>query len=398
MAESYFKVIVIGLMLSVQACATAPVQTMPMPIQPIITEGQANIINGSVALAKKQALQAAVLKASSQATIPVPIQQDLVSRRSPENSSYTQILDERVVGNVVKIRAKTTVVPNASCSPMLRKSLVVTAFPLAQSAQIAAAESNDLYRGVPRELNKLLDESSGFIGHNATQMALNAQPQGVIDTLNQTVNVMALAKAHSAQLVLSGVIADMQIESGDYMAGSGPIGMAKSVLHDIWSKRSIGLEVLVQDGLTGATLFKQSYQAIAEGDVWLPANMIVGSAGFKATASGAKIMNLIQRASDDIQHALNCYPFATRITEIEGNRITIDAGSDAKLQVGDQLVVYAEGKKNSNLMRSNGYAEYDRQPIGMITLNNIRAQYAIGYLDVSPVKAGLKIGDWAKSW
>lgn len=396
--ESYFKVIIVGLILSVPACATAPVQTMPKPMQPIITEGQANIINGSVALAKKQALQAAVLKASSQAATPVPIQQDVVSRRSPKNSTHTQILDERVAGNVVKVRAKTTVVPNASCSPMLRKSLVVTAFPLTQSAQIAAAESNDLYRGIPRELNKLLSESPGFIGHDATQIALNAQPQSVIDSLNQAVDVMALAKAHGAQLVLSGAIADMQIESGDYMAGSGPMGMAKSVLHDIWSKRSMGLEVLVQDGLTGATLLKQSYQAIAEGDVWLPANMVVGSAGFKATASGAKIMGLIQRASEDIQHALNCYPFAARITQIDGDSITIEAGSDAKLQVGDQLVVYAEGKKNARPTRGGGYAAYDRQPVGMMTLNAIRAQYAIGYLDVSSVKVGLKVGDWAKSW
>lgn len=393
--EKYYKVIVIGLILAVPACAKIPVKKIP--VRPIVTEGQSNIINGSVALAKKQALQAALLKASFQA----PVQQDVVSRRSPKNS-HIQILEERVVGNVAKVRVQVTTAPSAVCAPMLRKSIVATAFPLAQSGQIAAAETNDLYSGIPRELNKLLSESSGFVGRDATQAALYQPPQTstpfASDASYQTANVLALAKTHNAQFVLSGAISDMQIESGDYMAGSGAVGVARSILHDIWSKRSIGLDVLVQDGLTGATLFKQHYQGVAEGDVWLPDSLVVGSAGFKSTASGAKVMNLIHRAADDIQHALNCYPFATRITTIEGNNVVIDAGSDAKLQVGDQLVVYANGEKHSSFTSSGRYTEYDRQPIGMMALNNIRAQYATGYLDVSPVKLGLKSGDWAKSW
>lgn len=372
-----------------QACSSHAVKhparaNLPAPV--ILAEGRAAVINGSIALAKKQALQAAVRQAGLQSGA----------------LSQAQVLEEKTLGSTVKVRAKVTLNNGGLCVTQNRKRILATAFPLAETGQVAAAESNDLFSGIPREISNALMASQEFINLDATQISLYDQPQTAptlpADNPYQPSSVMQLAKVHGAQLVLSGVVRDLQIDSGDYIRGSGPEGMVKSWMHDVWSKRTIGLDVYVHDGFTGALLFQRRYQDVAMGNVWLPDNYAVGSFGFKSTQTGAKIAGLIERASADVRQSQSCSPFATRIIKIDGNKLFVDAGAQERLKAGDQLVVYADASSDLGLEGGSRYVAYDKQPVGVITLHDIQTRYAMGYLDVLPAKAGVKVGDWVKSW
>lgn len=413
--NAYCKLILVSILLLCQSCTTnwrPQKSTAVTPAgQTLVVEGQAAIVNNTRQLARKLALQDAVRQASLQAGASVnshtllnqgSVQRDTLSLHAAAAITNTQILDEWETDGVYTVRAKVLVSKSDSCVAPYRKRIMVTAFPPVDAAQLSSSEAQDVYAGVAREIGNNLMQSRDFIARNATQITLYDKPalapELQADEPYQTSLVMQLARDQGVQFVLSGVIRDLQIEPGDLLRGDGPVGMAKSVLRDYWSRRGIGLDVYVHDGFTGALIFQYRYNDSADGDVWLPADYTVGSERFKATETGEKITQIISKASADIRRSLSCYPFATRIVSIEKDKIVLDAGAQENLHVGDQLVVYADGGNELTLEGGSRYIARDKQPVGVMTLAEVRPRYASGFLEVPLAKAGVRVGDWVRSW
>jgi hypothetical protein len=122
----------------------------------------------------------------------------------------------------------------------------------------------------------------------------------------------------------------------------------------------------------------------------------VGSEGFRSTPTGQKITEIIHDASADIAQALSCYPFSTRIADIKGDKIYIDAGAQEKLNVGDQLIVYATAGEGIQIDGSNSLA-LNKQPLNVLTIQSVTPRYAIGTMEGVVKKPTIKIGDWVRS-
>ena len=105
--------------------------------------------------------------------------------------------------------------------------------------------------------------------------------------------ILDVARRQNAQLVLSGVIRDFKVESTEYVRGSGVLAELKSVMRDYIARRSIGIDVFVHDGFTGALLFQHRYTDSILGDVSLPSGYTVGSERFDSTSAGHKITQII---------------------------------------------------------------------------------------------------------
>lgn len=381
------------------------------PVKVVIVEGQAVIERNKKLFARQQAVQDAIRQASLQAGADVSsqtqlnqsaIQSDTIALRAAAHVVNTRILDEWDLEGIYHVRAEVALSNNGLCVPHYRKHIVATGFPLTEPSQVSSSESQDLSGGIPREINNYLMESREFIGLNATHISLYAQPRLAPDLYDdepyKVSKVMQVAAANGAQIVLSGVIRDLQIESGDYIRGSGPFGMLKSWFRDVWSRRGIGIDVYVHDGFTGALITQYRYLDNVAGDVWLPADYTVGSERFKASLTGEKISKIIAQASADIRKSLSCYPFATRIINIENDKIFIDAGLQDNLSRGDQLVVYADAGGEFKVDGNRHYLEHDKQPVGILTINNVMPRYAIGSFEVSPQAQGIRVGDWVRPW
>jgi hypothetical protein len=414
MTTHLFRFATLSALLCITACSSQSI-TQPSAIassQAIATvEGQAVIQNGAILLAKKQALQDAIRVASQQSSVAIHSQStvkdnnlmfDSTTMRAAATVSNTKILKEWQADGIYHVKAMVELSPSGMCQQTYRKRIIATAFPRVVQEQISDYETNDLDNGIPREINNLLMESSQFIGINATNVALYPRPDLAPalqeNTDYQVSKVMQMANKSGAQFVLSGVIRDLEIATDEYMNGSGIDALVNSWARHISGKRNIGIDVYVHDGMTGALLLQRRYVDKAEGSVMIPASYTVGSDGFRTTETGKKITEIINRASSDIQQALNCYPFSTRIVEIKGDKIFIDAGAQEKLNVGDQLIVY--GATNSNGLYLDGGSSYianDKQPISVLTIQNITPRYAIGSIEGSASKLGIKTGDWVRS-
>lgn len=408
MAKILFKCIGVSLVLLSLSCTGV----QPQANANVVTvEGQAAISKGMPLLARKQALQDAIRQASMQSSVDIhsrtlvdqnnaPL--DTMSMRTAASVSNTKVIKEWASDNIHHVIAQVELAADSSCTPHYRKRIIATAFPVAKQEQVTGYETQDLYSGIPRELNNSLMESGDFIGSNATNINLYPRPDLAPELPDRTAyrpsKVMQIAASNGAQFVLSGVIRDLEVESTEYMRGAGPLAFVRSLARDVVARRGIGIDVYVHDGYTGALMFQQRYVDTVIGDVWIPATYTVGSERFNSTSTGGKIAQLIDQASADIRQSLSCYPFATRVIEIKGDRVVIDAGAQEKLNVGDQLVVYSSGGDDLNLDGGISFVGKDKQPAGVLTIRSIAPRYAVGNLEAPARELGVKVGDWVKSW
>jgi hypothetical protein len=410
MTKFFFKYIWIVCLLC-QACTTAQPQPKYQTQTNIVTvEGQAPISKGMPLLAKKQALQDAILQASLQSSVNIhskttvsqnnlPV--DTLSMRTSAAVRNTKIIKEWTADDIYHVTAMVELSADNSCTTTYRKRIIATAFPLVKQEQVLGYETQDLPSGIPRELNNYLTESGDFIGNNATNINLYPRADLAPEVQDQTAyrpsKVMQLASSNGVQFVLSGVIRDLEVESSEYMRGAGAFAYARSLARDVVARRGIGIDIYVHDGFTGALLFQQRYVDNVIGDVWIPATYTVGSERFNDTSTGEKITHIIDRASIDIRQSLSCYPFATRIIEIKNDKVFIDAGTQERLSAGDQLMVYSSSGNDLNLDGGLSFIGKDKQPVGVLTIHTVTPRYSIGSLESSARDLGVKVGDWVKS-
>lgn len=361
---------------------TKPV--VPPISQPITAQGHAAIIKGAKFLARKQAFKMAIRNVSIEAGGQFSTTVILGS---------TKVVDEWIVDNIYYVQVLAVLSEGLSCNSPYRKRIIVTGFPGVVSGQISANETQDLYSGIPREIMNILMESGGFIGRNKTHTVLYSRPDMAPEIFEQTgyqdAIVVQLAQEYGAQFVLSGVIRDFEVESTEYVRGSGLFSQIKSGMRDFVARRGIGIDVYVHDGASGALLFQHRYTDTIIGDVWIPSGYTVGSERFKATPAGHKVSEIIQLASKDIEHLFACYPFSSKVLKVDNNKVYIASGTQDKLRLGDSLVVYAV--KGDVKMLEN-------RLIGVINIQDVQEKFSVGSMELASDVRKIKKGDIVKSW
>lgn len=379
-------VFLVGLVL-LQGCANKELQNLGLlskPASQVITvQGQASLENGTQLLARKLAFKDAMRKASAQA-----------HRTSTEALlGSTKVVDEWVADNIYHIQLVSVVSEGQYCNSPYRKRIVVTGFPIVSSGQISANETQDLYSGIPREMMNILMETGDFIGRNETRTALYSRPdmapEMIDDSGYQQSSVVDLAMESSAQFVLSGVIRDLEVESTEYIRGSGLFAEMKSMMRDFVARRGVGIDVYVHDGLSGALLFQHRYTDRVIGDVWVPSGYSVGSERFKSTPTGHKISQIIQMASHDVGLAFACYPFSAKVIKVENNKVYIAAGAQNRIKKGESLVVYAS---TANVEMQ------EQQLVGVVIIKDVQAGFSVGEMEVTSDLRNIRSGDLVKSW
>lgn len=354
--------------------------------QQATVQGSAPITDAGV----EQARQAAISDAIANASL----------RLKSETSGSLLVSDIKVVdewqeGDTYHVQALAVISKQQACRSPYRKHIVATAFPAMNSAHVSGAESQDLFSGIPREISNRLMESGDFIARNMTTSSLYSRPdlapEANINGQFGNGVILDIAKRQGAQFVLSGVIRDFKVESTEYVRGSGVLAELKSLMRDYISRRSVGIDVFVHDGFTGALLFQHRYTDSIIGDTSLPSGYTVGSERFDSTSSGHKITEIIREASEDIHDLFACYPFSARITRVENQRIYIAAGAQDKIRVGDRFKVYSVGFPGTEGM---GFTE----PVAVMVISDVGPSMAAGNLETSVTGGALvRPGDWVRS-
>ncbi|MGD0958515.1 MAG: flagella assembly protein FlgT middle domain-containing protein [Methylomonas sp.] len=344
-------------------------------------EGSALIVTGGPGQARMEAIEIASGAAAEQLRNNNPGGEQFISD--------VKVVDEWQEGEIYHVQILATLTDKQLCGLRYRKKIVATAFPVVNADQVSGSESQDLFSGIPREINNRLMETNEFIGRNQTNTVLYSRPDlapEIIPAPGYTGSgILNIARQQNAQFVLSGVIRDFKIESTEYQRGAGLFSEIKSMVRDMVGRRSIGIDVYVHDGFSGALLFQHRYTDTILGDISLPAGYTVGSERFNATPAGHKIDGIIQQASEDIRHMLNCLPFATRVSQINGSQIILAAGAQDKIKPGDQFKIYPAADNAFPVSQ------------GILTITDVSATSALGALNEDSQILSVRPGDWVKS-
>lgn len=242
--------------------------------------------------------------------------------------------------------------------PALKKKIVLVQFDVANTLHVD--DINNIYDGLPSMLADRLAGSGKFLtvytGRSLPAETGEAQREAI----------MLIAEETGAQFLVSGIVlnAETSQEKGFW---------------ETLTKRQIEIEYSAYDGLTGARLLSRSLYAEAHGDVLVGNNKPFGSMIFLETAFGKATSLLIDAVANEIQDALEMVPFAARIVRVEGKKVFLDAGSDALLEPGFQLVAYAREANRLAMSRGTVLGVTERVA-DAITLTQTQAQFSVGEL------------------
>ncbi|MEY4717505.1 MAG: hypothetical protein RL563_123 [Pseudomonadota bacterium] len=377
------------LILMLSGCVGGKTQSSPEPDAPI-THNQVTI-HASAPMSgtsREHARQSAIDNATQQAAI------ELKGSAQSVLMSDIKIVDEWQEDGQYHVQALARLSKNnkTGCNSAYRKKIVATAFPLMNLDQIAGTETQDLFKGIPREIGNQLMETGNFITRNQTDIVLYARPDLAPEVPLEGIglsgsSLLRIARLNDAQFVLSGVIRDFKVESTEYTRGAGILAQFKWALRDIAARRSVGIDVYIHDGYTGALLFQQRYTDSILGDIYLPSGYTVGSERFEANPAGHAISEIIRMASQDIGQFLTCYPLTARVTQVNNNQVTIAAGAQDKIRVGERLLVYAAGFTHTVGLGFN-------ETLGLLTINTVGPTLATGTLDDN--HGVVRPGDWVR--
>ncbi|MFL1467768.1 flagellar assembly protein T N-terminal domain-containing protein [Marinobacter sp. DUT-3] len=379
--------------------------------QAVVLEGvgHATIHGGDVDAAREEARRAALrdvaLRYEAQISSRDTVENGVVTESRLQVASSARARDARIVdeyrrGDLLRVTVRADMSAGSSCgagqAAGLKKRVAVAGFPILHPDQARVGRIDDAGEILPQQLQASLRETGRLQVYGATtsrlfQDLLNAPTQQKFD--NRLTNVIQVARELDVQFVVTGVIRDLGV--------SDPSAWGTSVLDRL--QRGVGVanqnrrfvaDLMVFDGFSGAPVYQQRFATEAQWDAGPGASAGFNSAGFQETAYGQAVSGIMADMSSAVQEALACQPFITRITRVDGNRVTLASGATAGLRPGDELHLY---RSQSFFDSLGGTPELSDSQTRM-TLRNVHPDFSNGEMPLSGGEINIQRDDVAIVW
>ncbi|MFL1405763.1 flagellar assembly protein T N-terminal domain-containing protein [Marinobacter sp. M1N3S26] len=372
--------------------------------------GIATIHGGDLDAARAEAREAAIRDVALQQDVRVSSEETVLNGRITDSQltvssraqiSHVEVVDERRVGNALRVTVRAQVSDREnSCqagnASGLKKRVAVTGFTLQQPEQARLGGLDDAGQMLPQWLQSGLQAQGNLqvLKASGTQLypdVMNAPTSQQFD--NRLTNVINVSRELGAQFVVAGVIRDIGVED--------PSAWNTSVLHSIGrglgatnTERRFIADMMIFDGFSGSPVYQKRFQTRGRWDAGKGQSSGFASAGFLETPYGQAVADLVTQMRNDIQGALACQPFMTRITRVEGTKVTLASGATAGLRPGDTLALYRSYSHFDSPDATPELLEADIE----VTLDNVFPEYANGVIPQYGALENIQRGDIAIIW
>lgn len=372
--------------------------------------GIATIHGGDLDAARAAAREAAIRDVALQRDVRVSSEETVLNGRITDSQltvssraqiSHVEVVDERRVGNALRVTVRAQVSDReGSCqagdASSLRKRVAVTGFTLQQPEQARLGGLDDAGQMLPQWLQSGLQAQGNLqvLKASGTQLypdVMNAPTSQQFN--NRLTNVIDVSRELGAQFVVAGVIRDIGVED--------PSAWNTSVLHSIGrglgasnTERRFIADMMIFDGFSGSPVYQKRFQTRGRWDAGRGQSSGFASAGFLETPYGQAVADLVTQMRNDIQGALACQPFMTRITRVEGTKVTLASGATAGLRPGDTLALYRSYSHFDSPDATPELLEADIE----VTLDNVFPEYANGVIPQYGALENIQRGDIAIIW
>ena len=327
----------------------------------------------------KNAMQQALLqtKAHIDSTSTISANVLLIDSARVNTSGTVQdvkILDEWIEDEFyhVRIRAYIPDEDNTSQkrSMRYRKKIAATQFDILNRGQ--TFDLSNIERELPRELLRRLENSGEFITIDATQYLVSPNPPAL--EFDNPGTYKSIADATDAQIILSGLIRDMRVESGFFS-----------------DTRFLEIEIYLHDGISGARLSRHRFSEMVKNSGFFENKQtLFSNSSFYQTVFGKVLNRVITSQVEILQDDLSQIPFSAKILKIEGVDVYFNAGASSLINIGDVLMTYrleADPMNSTN----NKYIGYAETPAAALTVENIQPLFSKGKLEIK--NSQLMVGD-----
>lgn len=374
--------------------------------------GHATIHDGDLETAREQARRAALrdvaLQYEARISTRDTMENGVLTESRLQVASSARARDARIVdeyrrGDLLRVTVRadmTDMSEGSSCgagdATNLKKRVAVTGFPIIYPDQSRVGRIGDAGEILPQRLQAALRETGRLQVYGATttrlfQDLINAPTQQRFD--NRLTNVIQVAREMDVQFVVAGVIRDVGV--------SDPSAWGTSVIDRM--QRGVGLanqnrrfvaDLMVFDGFSGAPVYQQRFATEAQWNAGPGASAGFESAGFDETEYGQAVGKVMADMTQAVQEALACQPFITRITRVDGNRVTLAAGATAGLRPGDELNLYRSQRFFDSLGGTPELSDSQTR----VTLRNVHPDFSNGEMPLSGGEINIQRDDVAIIW
>ncbi|PXX93660.1 hypothetical protein DIT71_02350 [Marinobacter vulgaris] len=379
--------------------------------QAVVLEGigHATIHDDDVDSARQEARQAALRDVSLQ------YEATISSRDTVENGVITEsrlqvasssrarsvkVVDEYRRGNLLRVTVRADMSGSGHCQAGeavgLRKRVAVTGFPMVYPDQARIGRIGDAGEILPQLLQADLRATGNLQVFGATTQRLfsdllNAPTQQKFN--NRLTNVIQVARELGVQFVVAGVIRDVGVSDPDAW-GTSIIDRMQRGIGAVNQNRRFVADLMIYDGFSGSPIYQERFATEARWNAGPGSSDGFGSAGFQETSYGQAVGGLMRDMTAAVNNALACQPFITRVTRVDGNRVTLDSGATAGLRPGDELKLY----RSNSFFDSPGATPELQDSRTTVTLNNVHPDFSNGNMPVSGGLINIQRDDVAIVW
>jgi hypothetical protein len=395
----------------VAACVlTLVIASQPLLAAVVEGVGHASIHNGDIdsarALARQAAMRDMALQYDARISNSDTVENGVLTNSrlritSNVSARNVQVVDEFRNGQSLRLTLRAEITAQqSSCShgtaSTLKKRVAITGFPLLYPDHARVGRLDDAGEMLPQQLQARLREAGSVQILAATTLRmygdlLNAPTAQQND--NRLTNVRQLARELGAQFVVSGVIRDLDVADPSAWNTSVFGALKRSAGAADQSRRFIA-DMVIYDGFSGAPIYQKRFSAREQWNAGPGSASGFASAGFEQTDYGKAVAQVMDDMARSVTDALNCQPFMTRISRVDGDLATIESGATSGLQPSATLQVY---RSEQHFDALDATPELTETGVN-ITLNNVHPEFASGKLSAHGGQTNIQQDDIAVVW
>lgn len=380
-------------------------------VQAMVLEGTGHAViqNGDLDTARAQARAAALRDVALQYEAQVHsrdtmnngvVTESELTVSSSARAREVTVLDERRSGNLLRITLRADMSEGASCgagtAAGLKKRVAVTGFPMMDPQQAMLGRLDDAGEVLPQHLQARLQQGGKLQVLNASQVQLfhdvaNAPTSQRFD--NRLTNVVDLARELEAQFVVAGVIRSMAVEDPDAW-GSSLLDRFQRGIGASSRERRFVVDLMVFDGFSGSPVYQERFSTSGTWDQGPEVAYGFDSSVFMATEYGRQVEQLLAGMAEAASAAIRCQPFITRISRVDGRKVTLAAGATAGLRPGDELNLY----RSYSYFDSPGATPELQDSQATVTLDSVHPDFSNGTMPMTGGLVNIQRGDMAIVW
>lgn len=371
--------------------------------------GHATIYNDDVDGARQEAKKAALRDVSLQYEARISsrdtvengvVTESRLQVASSARATSVEVVDEYRRGNLLRVTVRADMSASGQCqagdAAELRKRVAVTGFPLVYPDQARIGRIDDAGEILPQLLQADLRRSGKLQVFGATTQRLfddllNAPTHQKFN--NRLTNVIQVARELGVQFVVAGVIRDVGVSDPDAW-GSSVIDRLQRGIGAVNQDRRFVADLMIYDGYSGAPIYQERFATEARWNAGPGSSDGFGSAGFQETLYGKAVGGLMDDMASAVTSALACQPFITRVTRVEGDKVTLDSGATAGLRPGDELKLY----RSASFFDSPEATPELVDSKTSMTVNNVHPDFSNGSIPVYGGQINIQRGDVAIVW